>query len=131
MSKTVGNVIPMFASQKVVKKAVMAIVTDSTPVEDPKDFGAPVFQLWSLFATPAERQDMKERAARGGLGYGDVKQDLLRRMLEYFGPMRERREGYAKRPDELEDILARGAVRARRIAATVLSRCREAAGFKP
>jgi tryptophanyl-tRNA synthetase len=131
MSKSTGNVIPMFASQKQIKKAVMGIVTDSTPVEDPKDFGAVVFQLWSLFATKEEREEMKARAAKGGLGYGDVKKDILKRLLDHFGPMREKREYYLKRPDDVEDILLRSAARAREIAATVLSRCREAAGFRP
>ena len=131
MSKSTGNVIAMFAGEKQVKKAVMGIVTDSTPVEDPKDFGAVVFRLWSLFATPAEREEMKAKAEKGGIGYGDVKKDLHERLLEYFGPMRELREHYAKRPDDVEDILATGARRARAIAASVLSRCREAVGFKP
>jgi tryptophanyl-tRNA synthetase len=131
MSKSTGNVIPMFAGPKQLKKAVMTIVTDSTPVEDPKDFGASVFQLWSLFASAAEVEEMKAKAARGGVGYGDVKQDLLARLLEYFGPMRELRESYAKRPDDVEEILQAGGRRARTIAASVLSRCREAVGFKP
>ncbi len=131
MSKSTGNVIPMFASQKQIKKAVMGIVTDSTPVEDPKDVTAVVFQLWSLFATKDEREDMKQRAAAGGVGYGDVKKDILKRLLDYFGPMRERREDYLKRPDDVEDILQRGAARARTIAEPVLARCREAAGFQP
>jgi tryptophanyl-tRNA synthetase len=131
MSKSTGNVIPMFASQKQIKKAVMAIVTDSTPVEDPKDFSAVVFQLWSLFATEQEREEMKQRAAKGGLGYGDVKKDILARLLDHFAPMRELREHYAKRPDDVEDILRSSAARARSIAAPVLARCREAAGFQP
>jgi tryptophanyl-tRNA synthetase len=131
MSKSTGNVVPMFASQKQIKKAVMGIVTDSTPVEDPKDFGAVVFQLWSLFASKEEREEMKERAAKGGLGYGDVKKDMLKRLLDYFGPMREQREHFSKRPDEVEDVLDRGARRARGLAAPVLARCREAAGFRP
>lgn len=131
MSKSTGNVIPMFATQKQIKKAVMGIVTDSTPVEDPKDFRSVVFQLWSLFATKDEQAEMKERAAKGGLGYGDVKKDILKRLLEYFGPMRERREEFSKRPDEVEDILRRSAKRARALAGPVLARCREAAGFLP
>ena len=129
MSKSTGNVIPMFASQKQVKKAVMGIVTDSTPVEEPKDFGAVVFQIWSLFAEKGEREEMKERAARGGLGYGDVKKDILKRLLDHFGPMRELREDYLKRPDDVEDILRKSAAKARALAQPVLARCREAAGF--
>ncbi len=129
MSKSYGNAIPMFAADKVVKKAVMGIVTDSTPVADPKDPNAVVFQLWSLFATPAERASMQAKAKAGGLGYGDVKKDILQRLLDYFGPMRERRADYEKRPDEVEAILLRGAEKARALAAPVLARCREAAGF--
>ena len=129
MSKSTGNTIAMFASQKAIRKAVMGVVTDSTPVEDPKDPNAVVFQLWNLFATEAEREDMVVRAKAGGLGYGDVKKDIVERLLAYFMPMRERREKFAKRPDDVEDILRRGAKRARSLAAPVLSRCREAAGF--
>jgi tryptophanyl-tRNA synthetase len=131
MSKSTGNVIAMFASRQKIKKAVMSVVTDSTPVEDPKDMGAVVFQLWSLFASPEERAEMKQRAAAGGLGYGDVKKELLAKLLDYFGPMRERREEYLKRPDDVEDILERGARKARAMAAPVLARCREAVGLRP
>ncbi len=131
MSKSTGNVIAMFASRQKIKKAVMSVVTDSTPVEDPKDMGAVIFQLWSLFASPEERAEMKQRAAAGGLGYGDVKKELLAKLLDYFGPMRERREEYLKRPDDLEDILARSARKARAMAAPVLARCREAVGLRP
>jgi tryptophanyl-tRNA synthetase len=131
MSKSTGNVIAMFASRQKIKKAVMSVVTDSTPVEDPKDMGAVVFQLWSLFASPEERAEMKQRAAAGGLGYGDVKKELLAKLLDYFGPMRERREEDLKRPDDVEDILERGARKARAMAAPVLARCREAVGLRP
>ena len=130
MSKSYDNGIPMFATEKKIKKAVMSVVTDSTPVEDPKDMGAVIFQLWSLFASPEERAEMKQRAAAGGLGYGDVKKELLAKLLDYFGPMRERREEYLKRPDDVEDILERSARKARAMAAPVLARCREAVGLR-
>ncbi len=129
MSKTYGNTIPMFAANKAIKKSVMGIVTDSTPVEDPKDTGTVVFQLWNLFANAEEREEMKTRAQAGGLGYGDVKKDLLARVLDFFGPMRERREDWEKRPDDLEDLLADGAKRARAIAGPVLEAAREASGL--
>jgi tryptophanyl-tRNA synthetase len=131
MSKSYGNVIPMFGSPKEVKKAVMGVVTDSTPVEEPKDPEAPLFQLWNLFAKPAEREEMAVRARAGGLGYGEVKKDLLARLLEHFAPMRERRAWYAERPDEVEAILSDGAARARSLAAPVMERCRRAAGVGP
>jgi tryptophanyl-tRNA synthetase len=129
MSKSYGNTIPMFAPQKQLKKSVMGIVTDSTPVEDPKDPNAVVFQLWKLFANANEQAEMAERAQAGGLGWGDVKKDLLARILDYFGPMRERRADFEKRPDDVRDILLRGAAGARALADPVLEGCREAAGL--
>ncbi len=131
MSKSYDNVIRMFWPEKQLKKAVMSVVTDSTSVEDPKDTNTPIFQLWSLFASEADRKEMFERARRGGLGYGELKKDLLKRLLEYFGPMRERREDLAKRPDDVEDILASGARRARQLGAPVVAAAREAAGLGP
>ena len=112
-----------------LQKAVMAIVTDSTPVEAPKDTGQTLFQLWSLFATKEERDALFERAKAGGLGYGDVKKDLHARLLAHFGPMRERREALAMRPGEVEDVLADGVGRARALMAPVLEAAREAAGL--
>ena len=131
MSKSYDNVIRMFWPEKQLKKAVMSVVTDSTSVEDPKDTNTPIFQLWSLFADEADREEMFERARRGGLGYGELKKDLLKRLLEYFGPMREKREDLAKRPDDVEDILASGARRARQLGAPVVAAAREAAGLGP
>ena len=131
MSKSYDNVIRMFWPEKQLKKAVMSVVTDSTSVEDPKDTNTPIFQLWTLFASEADRKEMFERARRGGLGYGELKKDLLKRLLEYFGPMRERREDLAKRPDDVEDILASGARRARQLGAPVVAAAREAAGLGP
>src|SRR5262245_3957380 len=129
MSKSYGNAIAMFADEKEIKKAVMGIVTDSTPVEAPKDTSIALFQLWALFATPAEKEAMFGRARAGGVGYGEVKKDLLARLLNYFAPMRARRAELAARPDRVEEILAEGARRARAIGRPVLEACRQAAGF--
>jgi tryptophanyl-tRNA synthetase len=129
MSKSYGNTIPMFAAAGPLKKAVMGIVTDSTPVEDPKDTAAPLFQLWALFAGKDERAEMFARARAGGLGYGEVKKDLLARLNAHFAPMRERRAELATDPDAVDDVLADGARRARAIARPVLAACREAAGL--
>jgi tryptophanyl-tRNA synthetase len=131
MSKSYDNTLRMFWPQKKLKKAVMGIVTDSTPVEEPKDTSQTLFQLWSLFATAEERQAMSERAKAGGLGYGDVKKDLLARILDAFGPQRERREELAAQPGLVEDVLADGARRARELAAPVMEAAREAAGLGP
>jgi tryptophanyl-tRNA synthetase len=131
MSKSYDNTIQMFAPKGKLKKAVMGIVTDSTPVEEPKDTDQAVFELWSLFANETERAEMFERARKGGLGYGDVKKDLLARLLDYFEPMRARRAELEARPDEVEAILRDGAARARAFATPVLEACREAAGLGP
>ncbi len=129
MSKSYDNTLRMFWPAPRLRKAVMAIVTDSTPVEAPKDTAQSLFQLWSLFATPCEREDLFARAKEGGLGYGEVKKDLLERLLAHFAAMRERREALAMRPGDVEDVLASGAVRARALAAPVLAAAREAAGL--
>jgi tryptophanyl-tRNA synthetase len=107
----------------------MGIVTDSTPVEDPKDTDAPLFALWSLFAESDEREALFARAVAGGLGYGEVKKDLLQRLNAYFEPMRQRRADLERRPDDVEDILTDGVRRARAIGAPVLAACRAAAGL--
>ena len=129
MSKSYGNTIRMFWPEKQLKQAVMGIVTDSTPLEAPKDVKTPLFQLWSLFATEAEREELFARAQQGGLGYGEVKKDLLRRLLAYFEPARAKRAELAKRPADVEDVLTSGARRARAIGAPVLEAAREAAGL--
>ena len=129
MSKSYDNTIQMFAPKKALKKSVMGIQTDSTPVEEPKDPDTAIFQIWNLFTEEAEREEMADRARQGGLGYGDVKKELLERILDYFGPMRERREQYEARPDEVEEILVAGADKARSIAESVLEGCRQASGL--
>ena len=129
MSKSYDNTIRMCWPEKKLKKAVMAVVTDSTPVEEPKNVKTAVCELWSLWASPAEREELFERAQAGGLGYGDVKKDLLARLLDYFGPMRERRSALEKRPDEIDAILVEGCKRAKTLAAPVLDAARQAAGL--
>ena len=128
MSKTYDNTLCMFWPEKRLRKAIMAIVTDSTPVEAPKDTAQALFQLWSLFATKQEREELFARAAAGGLGYGELKKDLAERVLRFFAPMRVLREDLARRPDEIEDVLRDGARRARALAEPVWAAAREAAG---
>jgi tryptophanyl-tRNA synthetase len=131
MSKSYDNTIRMFWPAKQLKKAVMGVVTDATPVDQPKDTSQPLFQLWSLFAGEADQADMEKRAAVGGLGYGEVKKDLLARILDYFGEMRARRDELARHPDDVEDVLRSGAMRARALAAPVIEAARAAAGVGP
>jgi tryptophanyl-tRNA synthetase len=130
MSKSYGNTIEIFAEGKALKKVVMGIVTDSTPVEAPKDPDKDtVFALYSLFATDAERAALAERYRAGGMGYGEAKQMLLAKIDEQFGPTRERRKTLAADPSAVEDVLLAGARRARAEAKKTMEAVRQAAGF--
>jgi tryptophanyl-tRNA synthetase len=128
MSKSYANTLRMFWPEKQLRKAIMAIVTDSSPVEAPKNTDQALFQLWSLFATRDEREALFSRAAAGGMGYGEVKKDLAERALAYFAPMRARREALAQERDLVEDVLADGVKRARALATPVFEAARAAAG---
>jgi tryptophanyl-tRNA synthetase len=132
MSKSYSNTIQMFASNKQLRKQVMGIVTDSLTVDEPKDPDTShVFKLYCLFASPDEQREMAERFRAGGLGYGDAKKALLAKILDYFGPARERREQLAKDPDTIEDILRDGLRRARETAGPLMQAVRLASGVGP
>ena len=129
MSKSYDNTIGMFEPQSAVKRKIMGIVTDSTPVEAPKDPESnTVFQLYRLLAKPADVEAMRESFLAGGTGYGDYKKQLLSAFLEYFGPARERRAGYEADMSYVEDVLAEGARKARAVARETLDRVRTAVG---
>src|SRR5438477_733608 len=130
MSKSYGNTIDIFAEGKPLKKAVMGIVTDSTPVEAFKDPDKDtVFALYSLFATEAERAALGDRYRAGGMGYGEAKQMLLAKIDEHFGPFREKRKQLAADPAYVEGVLRQGAAKARAEARATMKLVREAAGF--
>jgi len=130
MSKSYDNVIPIFAPPKVLKKRVMQIVTDSKVVDEPKDPDSSVlYEIYRLFAPGEEAKRVYEGLKRGGLGYGDVKKSLAAHLEEQFGPHREQYEHWISHPDELEDVLHAGAVRARELARPILDRLREAIGI--
>jgi len=130
MSKSYDNTIGIFDPDKVVKKKIMGIVTDSTPVEDPKDpENNTIFQLYSLFATPEQKAEMAQSFRAGGVGYGEYKKQLLAAFMEYFGKQRARRTELESDPDYVEDVLAEGAKRARAVARETLDKVRTAVGF--
>jgi tryptophanyl-tRNA synthetase len=129
MSKSYGNTIGIFDEGKTLKQKVMGIVTDSTPVEAPKDPDAStIYQLFTLVASQAEAADMAERFRAGGFGYGDAKKRLLEAIDAFFKPFRERRKELEANPDIVRDVLRRGAERARPEARRVLDRARLACG---
>jgi tryptophanyl-tRNA synthetase len=130
MSKSYGNTIELFEDAKTLRKRIMSIVTDSTPVEDPKDpEKCTVFLLYRLFATEDEVAEMEERFRAGGYGYGEAKKALFAKVEDKFGPHRERKRELLARPADLHDILAQGAKRARAVARPLLEEVRSAVGL--
>src|SRR2546423_645119 len=130
MSKSYDNTIEIFAEGKPLKKVVMGIVTDSTPVEAPKDPDKDtVFALYGLFATGEERAALAARYRAGGMGYGEAKQMLLAKIEEHFAPARERRKQLAADPRAVDGVLAAGAAKARAEAQKTMALVRRAAGF--
>jgi tryptophanyl-tRNA synthetase len=131
MSKSYGNTIDIFGHEKETRKQVMSIVTDSTPVEAPKDpDGSTIFQLFSLVGSADEVAEMRSAFKKGGNGYGEFKKQLFGRLWEFFAPMRKRREEILAQPETIDSVLARGAERANAIANGVMSRVREAVGLR-
>jgi tryptophanyl-tRNA synthetase len=131
MSKSYGNTIDIFGDEKETRKRVMSIVTDSTPVEKPKDpLRSTITQLYSLFASKSELEEMHDRFKKGGTGYGDFKKQLFEKLWEYFSPMRKRREEILNDKSYIDNVLARGAKRANEVADQVMSRVRKAVGLR-
>jgi tryptophanyl-tRNA synthetase len=130
MSKSYANEIGIFEEGSVLKKKIMSIVTDSAPVEAPKEpFKSTPFLLLALLASPAETADWEDRYKAGGMGYGEVKKRLLELIDEYFTPFRERRRELESDPDYVLDVLRDGGSRARAVAREVMEKVRVATGL--
>ncbi len=130
MSKSYNNTIEIFADYKTLKSKVMSIVTDSTPLEAPKDPDkSTIYALYKLFATPEEAEEMRRKFLAGGYGYGHAKKELLEKIWTYFEPHRKRREELLKNPDVVHQVLKEGAERARERAQTVMDRVRKHTGL--
>ncbi|MDX3454512.1 tryptophan--tRNA ligase [Streptomyces sp. ME02-8801-2C] len=130
MSKSYGNTIPLFAREAELRKIVRRIPTDSTPVEAPKDPDtSPVFQLLAHFASPGTTAEVRARLEAGGMGWGQLKDELYTVLNEQLGPLRARYDALMQPGSELDELLAMGAVKARRRAQTVLEQVRKATGI--
>jgi tryptophanyl-tRNA synthetase len=130
MSKSYGNNIDIFGDEKETRKQVMSIVTDSAPVEAPKDPStSTIFQLISLISSKEEIAEMRERFEKGGTGYGELKKQLFEKLWEYFAPMRRRRAELLADQSYIDNILAHGAERANEVADQVMQRVRSAVGL--
>lgn len=130
MSKSYGNTLPIFGEEKPLKRSIMKITTDSTPVDAPKPvLNSTILALFKLFASEADYLTMVADHQQGGVGYGDLKKRLANAYWDYFAPMRERRISILKDPEQIDHVLATGAARARVEATRVLDRVRRAVGL--
>jgi tryptophanyl-tRNA synthetase len=131
MSKSYDNTIELFAPAAQVKKRIMAIKTDSTPVGDPKNPDTcNVFAILKLFTGEAELSQIRSSYEKGGTGYGDYKKRLLELFNDKFGEARKRYEELSKNEDYVHEVLRKGAAKAREIATEVMDQVRRATGLK-
>ncbi len=131
MSKSYGNTIELFAPDKETQKKIMSIKTDSTPVEAPKDPDKDnVFALLKHFASPQELAAIREQYVKGGTGYGEFKKKLVEFFLRQFGEARKKRLELEKNTDYVDDVLRKGAERARKIASEVMDDVRRVTGLR-
>lgn len=130
MSKSYNNTIELFGTRKESKSRIMKIVSDSKGLEEPKDPATcNIFALYKLFASDEQRAVMEDNYRGGNYGYGHAKKALLEIFEEKFAPFVARREELKANPDYVEEVLRKGAERARATAAVTLDRAREAVGL--
>jgi tryptophanyl-tRNA synthetase len=131
MSKSYGNTINIFDEEKKQKKTIKKIVTEAIPLEDPKEYEeCNVYNIAKLFLNESEQKELQERYKRGGEGHGHFKLYLHDLIWEYFGPYREKREYFENNQDEVREILAFGASKARNIAMPIIEKVRQATGIQ-
>lgn len=130
MSKSRNNLINLFQPDKKLRKQIMGIVTDSTPMEEPKDPSKDnVFALYKLLATPEQIEEMNANYLAGNYGYGHAKQALYELIVEKFKEPREKFDYYMNHLHEVDEALAIGAQKAQKVANGVLERVREKLGY--
>jgi tryptophanyl-tRNA synthetase len=130
MSKSYGNTVELFLEEAPLKKKIMGIQTDSTPVESPKPIeGSAILGIYRHVASPSDYAAMEAEFLAGGTGYGEFKKRLFGAVWEYFSPMREERRRFASDPGEVNRILRNGAERAAAISHPVMERLRRAIGL--
>lgn len=131
MSKSYGNIIDIFLPEKELRKQVLSIVTDSTPLEEPKDPEKDnVFAIYSLLASDQEKEAMRQKYLGGNYGYGHAKQELFELILSRYASERDAFNFYMGNPEELDRKLEYGEGKARGIAQGVLDRVRRKLGFR-
>ena len=130
MSKSKNNVINIFLPEKELRKQIMSIKTDSTPIESPKDPEiCSVFKIFKLIAPLKNISEMKKNYLKGGMGYGTAKEELLEIILTKYKKEREKFNYYSSNPEEINMALSKGASQARKVANEVLLRVRKNSGY--
>jgi tryptophanyl-tRNA synthetase len=129
MSKSYGNTIPLFGEEKEIKKPVMSITTDSTPMDQPKQLEGTTLGHLMQAVNPEAYKDFLAQGATPGVGYGDLKKKLLAEITTRFAPYQEKYRHYQANPTEVEAVLADGATRARALALPIIEKARKAAGL--
>jgi len=130
MSKSYNNYIDIFLPEKELNKVIKKILSDSTPLEEPKNPDTDLtFQLYSLLASESQLAEMRENYLRGGYGYGHAKKALFELILEVFAEPRQRFDYFMNHPDALEAELQRGEEKARKVASQTIERVRTVLGF--
>ena len=130
MSKSYGNTIDIFQADKPLRKNIMKIVSDSTPIEEPKDPDKDItFSLYSLLANDSQIEEMRQNYLGGNYGYGHAKQALYELIIEKFAKERETYNYYMENPALLEEELIKGEAKARKVAVKVLARVKSVLGF--
>jgi len=130
MSKSYGNIIDIFAPEKELKKAVKSIISDSKTLEEPKTPDEDItFKLYSLLASPADTETMRQNYLKGNYGYGHAKQALFDLIVTKFAKEREQFDYYMQHLPEIDAQLKAGAEKARSVGAQTLSRVREKLGY--
>ncbi|SHI90467.1 tryptophanyl-tRNA synthetase [Malonomonas rubra DSM 5091] len=130
MSKSYGNTIDLFQEEKPLRKQIMRIVTDPTPVEEPKNPDTcNLFQVYRLFLDDAGVEELTQRYLTPGLRYGDVKQELFEVVRDFFAPYTEKRKELLADPDGLRKTLAVGAEKARYVANKTMRKVRKKSGL--
>jgi tryptophanyl-tRNA synthetase len=131
MSKSYDNTLEIFGEGKPLKKRVMKVVTDCKELEDPKDPDAcNVFALYKLFASEEEQADLAGRYRAGNFGYGTAKKELLAKINDHFEPMRAKRAELEQNMDYVNEVLAKGAAKARAETRATLQAARKAVGLE-
>ncbi|MBX0288835.1 tryptophan--tRNA ligase [Hymenobacter sp. HSC-4F20] len=131
MSKSYGNIIDIFVDDKALLKTIRSIVSDSTPLEEPKNPETDTtFKLYSLLASPAEVEEMRQNYLRGGYGYGHAKQALFEVIRTRFAQEREQFNFYMNNLPEIDRKLAEGARKAQAYGSQVLNKVREKVGYQ-